>query len=97
MSTKIFLVMVDPKTEEETHMEWEGHTVLAEAKVEFQSIRNMSMQEGIKPLDGYVYEAEKPLYGNKAVKLDMAHFAKHFENTVLNNGPSYNQSYEIVS
>jgi len=82
--TKIFLVMVDPKTEEETHMEWEGHTSLVEAKAEYDNLRNLSMKEGIKPIDGYVYEAEVPLYGNKLVKLDMAKFAKHFERTVLN-------------
>lgn len=82
--TKIFLVMVDPKTEEETHMEWEGHTSLGEAKAEYDNLRNLSMKEGIKPIDGYVYEAEIPLYGNKLVKLDMANFAKYFERTVIN-------------
>jgi len=82
--TKIFLVMVDPKTELETHMEWEGHTSLAEAKAEYANLRDLSMKEGIKPIDGYVYEAEIPLYGNKLVKLDMANFAKYFERTVLN-------------
>ena len=86
--------MRDPKTEAETHMEWEGHTVLSEAVAEFQNIRKMSLQEGIKPLDGYVYEALVPEYGNKPEKLDMAKFAKHFENVVLN--PQSNQPYEIV-
>lgn len=86
--------MRDPKTEAETHMEWEGHTTLADAKAEYENIRSLSMQEGVKPLDGYVYEAVEPEYGNKPEKLDMAKFAKHFENVVLN--PQAYQPYEIV-
>jgi hypothetical protein len=91
--SKIFLVMVDPKTEEETHMEWEGHTSLEDAKTEYQTLRALSMKEGIKPIDGYVYEAEAPPYGIKPTKLDMAKFASFFENTVLGNS---NYDYEIV-
>jgi hypothetical protein len=86
--------MRDPKTEAETHMEWEGHTSLADAKVEYEGIRRMSFQEKVKPLDGYVYEADVPEYGNKPEKLDMAKFAKHFENVVLH--PETSQPYEIV-
>lgn len=90
---KIFLVMFDPRTQAETHMEWEGHTVLEEAKAEYSTLRNLSMKEGIKPIDGYVYEAEMPPYGIQPTKLDMAKFASFFENTMLGQPTP---EYEIV-
>jgi hypothetical protein len=96
MTTKIFLVMVDPKTEAETHMEWEGHDKLEDAMREYAEIRNMSMKEGIKPIDGYVYEAEQPPFGIKAEKLDMAKFASFFENTIMSESMNNSYSYDVV-
>lgn len=95
MDTKIFLVMVDPKTEEETHMIWEGHTKLEDAVKEYQALRELSMKEGIRPIDGYVYEADCPPFGIKPSKLDMAKFASFFETAVLNPNQT-NYDYEIV-
>ena len=93
MANKIFLVMIDPKTEEETHMIWVGHNTLDEAKAEYESIRSMSVAEGVKPIDGYLYEAENPPFGIEATELDMAKFANFFENNVLEP----QQPYEIIN
>jgi hypothetical protein len=58
-------------------MEWDGHTVLAEAEKEFKEMRMLSFNSGIRPLDGYVYEASAPLYGNISTKLDGRSFGEH--------------------
>jgi hypothetical protein len=99
MNKKIFLVMRDPKTELETHMEWEGHDSLEDAKKEYTNIRNMSMQEGVKPIDGFVYEADIPEYGNVAEKLDMAELAKHYENKVMdmNFSDPLTPQFEVIN
>ena len=89
--------MIDPKTEKETHMVWDGYTDLEDAKKEYQSIRELSLKGGVKPLDGYVYEAEKPLYGNVETKLDMAELAKQYEETISLKDVSQNQLYEIIT
>jgi hypothetical protein len=72
----IYLVAVE-NDGKEVHMEWEGHTSLLEAQKEFEDMRSLSVVSGIKPMDGFVYEADKPEYGNKAVKLDVNAFSKH--------------------
>jgi hypothetical protein len=76
---RIFLVSVDPTTEEETHMIWDGHDSLESAKSEYESIRVLSMREGIKPLDGYIYQADKPPYGYEAKELDFASLVKNVD------------------
>ncbi len=73
---KIFLVSINPD-ESETHMIWDGHTDLAEAKKEFEEMRTLSFNSGIRPLDGYVYEGTEAAYGNVAVKLDVEAFSQH--------------------
>lgn len=73
----IYLVSRDPNTEKESHMVWEGHTTLEDAKKEFIEMRNLSIMSGIKPLDGYVYEANKPEYGNQSDILDAGSFSKY--------------------
>ncbi len=89
--------MIDPVTCEETHMEWEGYTELDEAMKEYKSIRELSMKNGVKPLDGYVYKADKPPYGIKATKLDMAELAKNYEEKISLNDVSPNQLFEIIT
>jgi hypothetical protein len=73
---KIFLVSVNPD-QSETHMIWEGHTNLEEAKKEFAEMRTLSFNSLINPLDGYVYEGTEAAYGNVAVKLDVEAFSQH--------------------
>lgn len=75
----IYLVSVQPN-ESEVHMEWEGHDILENAKKEFEEMRTLSFNSGIRPLDGYVYEADKPLYGNVSSKLDGKAFGQYAEN-----------------
>ena len=79
----IYIVIVDPITEAQTHMEWEGHATLENAKKEFREMRSLSLSSGIAPLDGYVYEAEVPEYGNKAEKLDVEKFSRYANNWAM--------------
>jgi hypothetical protein len=79
----IFIVIVDPTTEAQTHMEWEGHATLEAAKKEFGEMRSLSFASGIAPLDGYVYEGTIPEYGNKAEKLDVEKFSRYANNWAM--------------
>jgi hypothetical protein len=72
----IYLVVVEPNGKE-VHMKWDGHDSLDTAKKEFTEMRTLSFNSGIRPMDGYVYEADKPEYGNVAVDLDVAAFSKY--------------------
>jgi hypothetical protein len=72
----IYLVAVE-NDGKEVHMEWEGYTLLSDAKKEFEDMRTLSFTSGEKPMDGYVYEADKPAYGNVATKLDASAFSKY--------------------
>lgn len=72
----IYLVAVE-NDGKEVHMEWEGHSLLSDAVKEFEEMRSLSFNSGIRPMDGFVYEADKPEYGNVATKLDVNAFSKH--------------------
>lgn len=72
----IYLVVVEPN-ETEIHMKWAGHDCLETAKKEFNEMRTLSFNSGIRPMDGYVYEADKPPFGIVAVDLDVAAFSKY--------------------
>lgn len=72
----IYLVVIEPSGKE-VHMKWEGHTSLESAKKEFSEMRTLSFNSGIRPMDGYVYESDKPEYGNEAVDLDVAAFSQY--------------------
>jgi hypothetical protein len=72
----IFLCIYD-KNEKETHIRWDEHTSLESAKKELENVTNMALkiyyETGDKnnmPNTCYVYEAEKPHYGNKEEDVD---------------------------
>jgi hypothetical protein len=93
---RIFLVSVDPTTEEETHMIWEGHDSLESAKTEYESIRTLSMREGIRPLDGYIYQAEKPPYGYEAKELDVETLMRNVDPRLMETVQKPQYDVEIV-
>ena len=69
----IILAIRDPK-EKEFHIHYEGHETIDSAKQEISYIREKLLRDNKKPYDYFIYEADKPEYGNKLFKLDEIDF-----------------------
>lgn len=74
--TYIWLAIEDPITNVETHMKWEGHTKVENAKKELNYIIGMIRKRDGKYPNTYVYEAEEPPYGIKGEIFDLSTFDK---------------------
>jgi len=74
----IYLAVRTPK-EEELHIKFIGHDSLEAAKNEISIIRERLLIDGKIPLDCYVYEADEPIYGNRAYDLDDVDFNFYVE------------------
>ena len=70
---KVWLAIADPKTEQEHHMEWEGHPTKESAEKEFVTIKNAIRCDKAKYPNTYIYEAEEPLYGYPIEKFDLSY------------------------
>lgn len=73
----IYLAVMNPDGSE-SHMRWEGHENLDEAKKELSVMIEAGMKfyyesgdKNYMPMTAYVYEADRPLYGNEEEELDI--------------------------
>lgn len=74
----IFLAVRTPN-EQEIHIKYEGHDTVESARAEITLIRERLLLDGKIPLDCFVYEADKPEYGNKAYNVDDVDFNFYVE------------------
>jgi len=74
----IYLAVRTP-SEEEIHIKFVGHESVEEARNEITTIRERLLLDGKLPLDCYIYEADEPLYGNKAYDVDDVDFNFYVE------------------
>lgn len=74
----IWLAFEDEELREH-HMRWHGHETLESAREELNAIINMIAQGGQSFPNTYIYEGDKPLYGNPEEEFDLAGFENLFK------------------